>query len=112
MDTFKGALNYSIRTFLHSFPIARIFLITPWWMPTLDERNSDTNPNGIGLFLKDYVSAMVELAELNHIPCLDLFSTSGVSSNNYKDFTLDGIHPNDAGVYRRGEMISHFVKSL
>jgi lysophospholipase L1-like esterase len=108
-ETFKGSLNHSIRTLLHAFPGLTIFLITPWWMPTFDKKDSDEHQNGVGHYLKDYVAAMLQVAELNHISCLDLFRTSGVGKHNCKDFTWDGVHPNDAGVVKRGEMISSFI---
>jgi lysophospholipase L1-like esterase len=111
-ETFKGALNYSIRTLLAGYPKIRVFLITPWWMPTFDDRDSDQYPNGAGFFLREYVDAMLQVADLNRIPCLDLWSTSGVSKFNYREFTIDGVHLNDAGVIRRADMIASFMRSV
>jgi lysophospholipase L1-like esterase len=108
-ETFTGALNHSIKTLQHSFPNFRIFLITPWWMPTFDDQDSDEHPNGVGIFLKDYVGTMRRIAELNRIPCLDLWSNSGIGKGNYKYYTLDGVHPNEAGVSRRAELIWSFI---
>jgi hypothetical protein len=72
-ESFKGALNYSIRKLLTSFPKLRLILIAPSWRLNFEELDSDTHPNGKGIFLKEYVDAMVEIAALNHIPCLDLW---------------------------------------
>jgi lysophospholipase L1-like esterase len=111
-ETFKGALNYSIQKLLSAFPRLRIFLITPSWMPTFDDLDSDHNPNKAGSFLKGYVETMIRVAEINHIPCLDMWRNLGVNTTNYKTLTWDGIHPNDLGVSRRAEMIASFINAL
>jgi hypothetical protein len=111
-ETFKGALNYSIRKLQTSFPTLRLILITPSWRLNFEELDSDTHPNAKGIFLKEYVDAMVEIAALNHIPCLDLWRTLGLNINNYKSFTADGTHPNEAGAIRRGEAIAAFMSSV
>jgi lysophospholipase L1-like esterase len=110
-ETFKGALNYSLQKLFASYPGMRVFLITPAWMPTIDGLDSDEHPNGIGSFLKEYVDAMTRIAELNHIPCLDLWRNLEVNKTNYKTFTVDGTHPNDLGAMRRGEMIASFMNA-
>lgn len=112
-ETFKGALNFSIRALLHRYPNVRVFLMTPWWMPTFDGRDSDEHPNDEGHFLVEYVRAMQRVAEINHIPCLDLWATSGVSKANIHDFTVDdGTHLNDAGAIRRADMIAKFMRAV
>jgi len=110
-ETFKGALNYSIQKLLRAFPKLRLFLITPTWMPTIDDLDSDDNPNGIGSFLREYIEAMIRISELNHIPCLDMSRMLGINKTNYKTFTVDGIHPNDIGATRRAELIASFMNS-
>lgn len=111
-ETFKGALNHSIQVLLRRYPKIRVFLITPWWMPTFDGGDSDQFPNEASFFLRDYVAAIHRVAELNRVPCLDLWSTSGVSKMNYRDFTVDGLHLNDAGAVRRANIIANFVRAL
>ena len=111
-ETFEGALNYSIRNLIRAYPKLCVFVMTPWWMPTLDRRDSDLFPNEVGSFLRDYVSAIQRVAELNRIPCLDLWKTSGVSKLNYQEFTVDGVHLNDFGAIRRAEMIANFMRTV
>lgn len=108
-ETFKGALNYSIQELLRAFPALRVFLITPAWMLTMDERDSDYFPNERGSFLKEYVEAMIRVAELNHIPCLNVWRTLGVNKSNYRTFTFDSVHPNEFGAARRAELIASFM---
>jgi hypothetical protein len=111
-DSLKGALNHSIQRLLTVFPDLRLFLITPSWMLTHDDRDSDQYPNSIGLFLRDYVEAMLKVAQLNHIPCLDMWRNLGVNRTNFKTFTADGTHPNEVGAKRRGAAIASFIGSV
>lgn len=112
-ETFKGALNHSIQALIHRYPNVRVFLMTPWWMPTFDGRDSDQHPNEAGHFLREYVVAMQRVAEINRIPCLDFWATSGVSKMNVQDFTVgDGTHLNDHGAIRRAGMIANFMRTV
>ncbi len=58
-------MNYSLQKLIAAFPRMRVFLMTPSWMPTFDDKDSDKYPNGIGCFLREYVDAMLRVAELN-----------------------------------------------
>jgi GDSL-like lipase/acylhydrolase family protein len=112
-ETFKGALNHSVQALLHRYPHIRVFLMTPWWMPTLDGRDSDQHPNELGVFLREYVAAIQRVAEINRIPCLDLWSTSGVTKMNVEKFTAgDSTHLNDNGAIRRADMIANFMRTI
>jgi lysophospholipase L1-like esterase len=111
-ETFKGSLNYSIRKMLTSFPQLHLILIAPSWRLNFEDLDSDTHPNAQGIFLKGYVDAMLEVAALNHVPCLDMWRTLGLNINNYKSFTFDGTHPNKDGAIRRGEAIASFMNSV
>ena len=82
------------------------------WRLNLEDLDSDTHPNSRGIFLREYVDAMLETAALNHVPCLDMWRTLGLGINNYKSFTYDGTHPNEAGAIRRGEAIAAFMSSV
>jgi lysophospholipase L1-like esterase len=111
LAAFKESLNYSVQKLLTSFPKARVFLMTPAWLLNFEQLDSDTNPNQSGVFLKQYVDAMVSVAAATGVPCLNMFRTLGINETNYKDFTLDGIHPNETGAIIRGEFIASFIKS-
>jgi lysophospholipase L1-like esterase len=111
-ETFKGAFNYAARRLLTTYPQLRLFLIAPSWRLNFEDLDSDTHPNVRGIFLREYVDAVVEAAALNHVPCLDMWRTLGLGIHNYKSFTFDGTHPNEAGAIRRGEAIAAFVNSV
>jgi lysophospholipase L1-like esterase len=110
--TFKGSLTHAIRKLLASFPRMHLFLITPAWRLNFQNLDCDSHPNEGGIFLKQYVEAMLEVAALNHIPCLDMWRTLGINADNFKSFTADGLHPNEAGARRRGEVIASFMNSV
>jgi len=112
IETFKGCLNYAIKKLLTSFPQLRLFLIAPSWRLNFEEKDSDTHPSAKGIFLREYVDAMIEMAALNHVPCLDMWRTLGLNINNYKKLTYDGTHPNEDGAIRRGESIAGFINSV
>jgi lysophospholipase L1-like esterase len=41
-----------------------------------------------------------------------MWRTLGLGINNYKTFTFDGTHPNEAGAIRRGEAIASYMNSV
>jgi hypothetical protein len=45
----------------------------------------------------------------NHIPCLDMWRDLGINRYNYKNFSLDGAHPNAVAAKKRGETIASFI---
>jgi lysophospholipase L1-like esterase len=111
-ETFGARLTYSTRRLLATYPQLHLFLITPAWFLNFQDQDSDTHPNSRGTYLREYVDAVVETASLNHIPSLDMWRTLGLGINNYKQFTYDGTHPNEAGAIRRGEAIAAFINSV
>lgn len=111
-ETFEGALNNSLRKLMSSFPHLRVFLMTPSWQIEDGSLDRDVAPNSDGLFLKGYVDAMLRVAEMNHIPCLDMWRNLGLNASNYKAFTLDGVHPNEPGAVMRGNLIASFMSAV
>jgi lysophospholipase L1-like esterase len=110
-ETFKGALNYSLKRLATSFPRLRLFLITPAWRLNFEGLDSDTHPNEASVLLKEYIDGMQEIAALHHVPCLDMWRGLGVNADNYKTFTFDGTHPNAEGARRRGEVTASFIQA-
>ena len=110
--TFKGAISYAIKNLLTAFPGLKLFLITPSWRLNQDNLDSDAHPNHAGVFLKDYVDAMIEIAGVEHVPCLDLWRNLGVNKYNYTTYSFDGTHPNPMGAKRRGDVIASFINAV
>jgi len=111
LSAFKESLSYSVRKLLAAFPQLHLFLMTPAWCLNFESLDSDTHPNLSGVFLREYAAAVLEVAALNHVPCLDIWRTLGTNANNYKTFTFDGTHPNETGARVRGEVIASFMKA-
>jgi hypothetical protein len=61
-----------------------------------DPRNSDDTPIN-ELYLRDYSNAMKDICEFNHIPFLDLHSTSMINKYNFTAYLSDRLYLNDAG---------------
>jgi lysophospholipase L1-like esterase len=77
-----------------------------------EDLDSDSHPIEGGIFLKQYVDAMVEVAASKGVPCLNMWRMLGISAINYKSFTADGTHPNETGARIRGEVIASFINSV
>jgi lysophospholipase L1-like esterase len=55
------------------------------------------------------------VAEYYSFPVLDLFKNSGIQPEvpiMKETFTVDGLHPNDAGYELISEMVINFLKTL
>jgi hypothetical protein len=109
--TFKGALNHAVRRLMAAHPTIKMFFITPAWFLDEDGRDTNSYPNKAGFFLRDYVDAMLEIADLNSIKCLDMWRSLGINKDNYHEFTFDSKHPNGAGAKLRGELTASFIAS-
>jgi lysophospholipase L1-like esterase len=120
---FKGALDYSLRTILTTYPNIRILVITPCWMWTPDSetgllvRDSDdpASVNTRNLTLPDYVAACKTVSEKYHVPCIDTYTELGFNPYSYKAYfnvkgidgavASDGTHPKQAGRQLRADRI-------
>lgn len=97
--SFKGALNTCIKNLLTKNPGVKLLVVSPLFRARLDAddfRNSDDTPIN-ELYLRDYVNAMKEVCEYNHIPFLDLHSTSMINKYNFTKYLKDRFYLNDAG---------------
>lgn len=97
--SFKGALNTCIRKIMEKNPEIKLLIVTPLFRARLDAddfRNSDDTPIN-ELTLRDYVNAMNDIAEYNHIPYLDLHSQGMINKYNFTVYLKDRLYLNDAG---------------
>lgn len=88
---FTQAYQYVIETILAANPTVQIVLFTPLKAYTKTDANTE------GLYLKDYANRIKEIGEYYSIPVLDLYSISGFNSFNIQNYTIDSLHPNNAG---------------
>lgn len=97
--SFKGAINTCIEKILVKNPTVKILVVSPLFRARLDAddfRNSDETLIN-ELTLLDYTIAMKEVCEYNHIPFLDLHSTSMINKYNFPTYLKDRLYPNDKG---------------
>lgn len=115
VNTFYGALHVLYTSLIEKYPDSKIVVLTPL------HRVNETNLRGDGsktrdcATLKTYVDIIKEVAEHYSLPVLDLWANSGMQPNVpiiQEKFMPDGLHPNDAGYERLGNIIVAFLKSL
>ncbi len=107
INTFGGALRYSLEELLGAFPHLHIFVCTPTYRFWMDSENdyafvtdSDEKVNDdTGLKLTDYVAKMKEIAQEYHIKCIDNYYELGINKYNraYWFPSTDGTHHNKLG---------------
>ena len=113
-NTLHGAINLSIQNILASNPSVRIALITPMWRQRQsagDDLDSDLHDKN-GVYLRDYVDAIVESAKHNHVPVLNLYDTIMINKYNHTSLLADGLHPNDLGHDLIADKIHAFMSSV
>ena len=84
---FKGALREMIEYFSINYPSKYLFVFTPC-------NNKDT-ANGLGLYIKDYVNAIIEVCKEYSVPLIDLYNNIQINSKNRSVKTEDGTHLTD-----------------
>jgi len=93
--TFYGAYRLAVQKIKASGTTGKIVLFTP-----LQRNNSGyttTSTNTAGFKLSDYCNAIKAIAAIEGVQVIDLYNTSGITEANLGTYTLDGLHPNDAG---------------
>jgi lysophospholipase L1-like esterase len=107
--SFKGAINYVIRTLLTTFPQLKILLVTPTWRArqnTGDGKDSDVYPNSTSHYLMEYVDSIINIGSLNKIPSVDMYRKSGINKYNTTYYQADGLHGTTVGYQLIGSKIA------
>ena len=76
-----------IEYFSTNYPSKYLFVFTPC-------NNKDT-ANGLGLYIKDYVNAIIEVCKEYSVPVIDLYNNIQINSKNRSVKTEDGTHLTD-----------------
>ena len=109
----KGAINKIVENILSVYPHLRIVFFTPTHRFHNTNDDSDTVPNGIGNYLIEYCDAIVDEAELNHLPTFNRYRSGGLNKyNHFLYFDTDNVHPNDFGDKFIAERDSAFLTSI
>lgn len=108
-STFYGSYRKLLDYILIQNKSVNIYLFTP-----LQRANGgyDINKvNSSGLKLIDYVDAIKQLGYLYNLPVLDLYKSSGIDISNIKQYTSDGLHPNNIGYELISKPIYNFIEN-
>ena len=103
IDTFAGALRYSIETLLTAYPNLKIVIGTPifrlWLNGTTVEYTSDTKTYGGDFTLIDMTEKVKEVGEDYHCQVIDAYNDFGVNQYNWQRIfdSTDTTHPNATG---------------
>lgn len=113
--TFKGAINKIIKITNETLPNARLIFIAPMFRSriySIEGENSDDNPNTNGIYFSEYINAIVNLTDKNHIPSINLHDLSGVNRFNSDYLLADGKHPNSIGYERIANILTNQLLKL
>lgn len=112
-DTFYGNLEYLVEKISENKEkSATVVFMTPLIRGQFKNQPIYPNPNFAGYTLEDYVKAEKQVCKKYSIPVIDLFHKSGISRKNLELFTLDNLHPNDAGHEMIAKVIIKELKHL
>ena len=100
-DEFYGALNNSINTLMTAYPNLHIIYIAPYDRPSAPDT------------MQPFTDAVINVAQKNAMPVLDLLRTSGINSKTASYYLEDGLHPKlDFGYEFLGNKIGGFILSV
>lgn len=100
-DTFYGAYSKAIKHIKKCNNQAKILLMTPIHRNTLHRKPpnrvncSNTIINGQTLY--DFALAVENLAKKHSCEVVDMMNESGITIENAKDYTFEGVHPTNKG---------------
>lgn len=103
-DTVCGALRYSIKKVLTTFPKIKIFVSLPLYR-TWSGVGAETYKNSLEKTLPEYNSGLKTVAEEHNLPTIDGYKRLGVNAVNASAYLSDGTHLNDFGRRQFGELI-------
>jgi lysophospholipase L1-like esterase len=114
INSYAGAIRYSIEKILTAYPRIKIFLCTPIFRYFLDSSyavidDSDTHLNTNNVKLTDFIAGLKGVAEEYHLPCIDNYYALGFNRLNrlYYFPSNDGTHPLYTGCHLIAENMAH-----
>lgn len=112
INTFNGALRYSLEKLITAFPQLKIMVCTPiyrFWMDGSYNFTEDSDTMlANGTLLTDFVQGAKDVSKEFKIPVLDNYYDLGFNKFNRGLYfpSTDGTHPNEAGRRRIADKIS------
>lgn len=102
LSKFKDAYAYCVQYIITNYPQARLVCMTPTQISSLGHWTA----NAQGVKFNDITEAIKEISSQYGVYVIDM-SRCGLTYENTDDYTLDGVHPNIAGM----KLIANYVRS-
>lgn len=103
-STYIGGTNVLINQILTANPRTRLMFWSPIWKgrtqttgPEGVYGGSDVSPNNAGVFLIEYVHALLEACRLQHVEAINLYDSSGIGPLTNETYLTDLVHPTAEG---------------
>ena len=103
--TYTGAIEYVVQQLRTAYPSCEVVLMTPNFISYYDNGTELHN----GYTLIDYVEVIEQLSYDLNVKCIDIYRESGINADTEAILTADGCHPNEAGRYKIGTLISKYL---
>lgn len=117
-STFCGAMHTICKYLCENYKNKDIFFITPIkrYQPGTWDCKYPEDKNSLGLTLKDYSNAIMEICSYYSIPVIDFYSISGlnphIDTSLFGDTDAKAVHPNEAGHRRMASLVVAYLQSL
>ena len=122
-DTYKGRINKALDMLKTRYPDKQIVLLTPIHRAGFYANEKNWQPgedyaNRLGLYLDDYVNAVIEASSIWSVPVINIYSLSGLYPLNdaytgyFTNADKDRLHPNTDGHYRMALTLLYQLASL
>ena len=99
LNEFDDNMSQYMDTLSERYPDARIVFLTPLYrdyfggvLPTMGGQIND-----IGISLYEYRDVIVNQGKQHNIEVIDLTGDDFLNADNIREYTTDGLHPNEAG---------------
>lgn len=113
INTFGGAMRYSIELLQKAYPDLQIVLLSPIYCELGEKREIPSYIWNAGYgTLDDYVALEKEIAREYDVMFLDAYHESGIGEGNAKEFLYDGLHLTTQGTLMLGEYVAENLKEL
>ena len=118
--TIRGSVNYFMSRVSAAYPHITVLWVSPPFRARQtpgDGKDSDSTPNGAGVYLRDLGDAILSQAqEYWSAPTLDMYRRSGINRTNYalylRDQNVDGLHYYGPGQDRAADRVSGSLRAL